>query len=103
MNLTQPSLYLSIVVPMLNEEDNIIPLLLEIQEELLEDPSDLENTRVLQDYKGNVINPKNLAKPETQRKKFRHYLNFINFSKADSTDTNMVVKLTNTKNQISHR
>ena len=36
-----------------------------IQEELLEDPSDLENTRVLQDYKGNVINPKNLARPET--------------------------------------
>ena len=40
MNLTQPSLYLSIVVPMLNEEDNIIPLLLEIQEELLENSID---------------------------------------------------------------
>ena len=52
-----------------------------------------------------ALNPLNLnyAKSETQRKKFRHYLNFINFSKADSTDTNMIVKLTNTKNQISHR
>ncbi|MEX0595932.1 MAG: hypothetical protein WD512_05460, partial [Candidatus Paceibacterota bacterium] len=36
-----------------------------IQEELVEDPTDLENTRVLQDYKGNVINPKNLAAPST--------------------------------------
>lgn len=36
MNLTQPALYLSIVVPMLNEEDNIIPLLMEIQNELAE-------------------------------------------------------------------
>ena len=52
-----------------------------------------------------ALNPLNLdyGKSETQRKKFRHYLNFINFSKADSTDTNMIVKLTNTKNQISHR
>lgn len=36
-----------------------------IQEVLLEDPDDLENTRILQDYKGNVINPKNLANPST--------------------------------------
>ena len=36
-----------------------------IQEVLLEDPDDLENTRILQDYKGNVINPKNLATPST--------------------------------------
>ena len=35
------------------------------QEVLLEDPEDLENTRILQDYKGNVINPKNLAAPST--------------------------------------
>jgi hypothetical protein len=37
----------------------------QIQEEVIEDPNDLENTRVLQDYKGNVINPKNLASPTT--------------------------------------
>ena len=36
-----------------------------MQEELLEDPTDLENSRILQDYKGNVINPKNLAAPST--------------------------------------
>lgn len=35
MNIIQPSLNLSIVVPMLDEEDNIIPLLLEIQNELV--------------------------------------------------------------------
>jgi glycosyltransferase involved in cell wall biosynthesis len=40
MNLTEPSLYLSIVVPMLDEEDNIIPLLLEIQKELAENKID---------------------------------------------------------------
>jgi regulator of sigma D len=36
-----------------------------VQEELLEDPTDLENTRILQDYKGNVIDPKKLAAPST--------------------------------------
>lgn len=36
-----------------------------IQEELIEDPTDLENTRILQDYKGNVIDPKKLAAPST--------------------------------------
>jgi hypothetical protein len=51
------------------------------------------------------LNPANLdfQKPETQRKKFRHYLNFIRFIKDISTDTNMIVKITNTKNQISPR
>jgi hypothetical protein len=37
----------------------------QIQEEIIEDPNDLENTRILQDYKGNVINPKKLASPTT--------------------------------------
>ncbi len=36
-----------------------------IQEEIIEDPTDLENSRILQDYKGNVINPKKLAAPST--------------------------------------
>jgi hypothetical protein len=35
------------------------------QEELEEDPTDLENSRILEDYKGNVINPKKLASPTT--------------------------------------
>lgn len=35
------------------------------QEEVVEDPTDLENTRILQDTKGNVINPRNLASYST--------------------------------------
>ena len=52
-----------------------------------------------------TLNPINLnyAKPEMQRKKFRHYLNFITFIKDISGDTNMLLKITNTKNQISPR
>jgi hypothetical protein len=52
-----------------------------------------------------TLNPVNLnyAKPEMQRKKFRHYLNFITFIKDISGDTNMLLKLANTKNQISPR
>ena len=40
MNLTQPALHLSIVIPMLNEEDNIILLLREIQNELTQNKID---------------------------------------------------------------
>jgi len=53
------------------EKDNVLAYNIKksrfkiIQEVLLEDPDDLENTRILQDYKGNVINPKNLAAPST--------------------------------------
>ena len=36
-----------------------------IQEELIEDPTDLENSRILQDYKGNVIDPRKSASPTT--------------------------------------
>ena len=51
------------------------------------------------------LNPNNLnyAKPEMQRKKFRHYLNFITFIKDLSGNTNMLLKIANTKNQISPR
>ena len=45
----------------------------------------------------------NYAKPEMQRKKFRHYLNFITFIKDISGDTNILLKIANTKNQISPR
>ena len=42
-------------------------------------------------------------KPELQRKKFRHYLNYINLSKENPGDVNMIVKIVNTKSQISVR
>lgn len=45
----------------------------------------------------------NYNKTEMQRKKFRHYLNFLYLTRADSKDVNMIVKLSNSKNQISLR
>jgi hypothetical protein len=45
----------------------------------------------------------NYNKTELQRKKFRHYLNFLYLTRADSKDINMIVKLSNSKNQISLR
>jgi hypothetical protein len=52
-----------------------------------------------------LLNPVNLnySKPELQRKKFRHYTNFVNFIKDVSGDTNMLLKITNSKNQFSPR
>ena len=52
-----------------------------------------------------ILNPLNLDynKSQTQRKKFRHYLNFLNLKKDISGDINMVVKIVNSKNQISQR
>ena len=51
------------------------------------------------------LNPANLdyLKPELQRKKFRHYLNFLNLSKSVSGNVNMVLKIVNSKNIISPR
>jgi len=51
------------------------------------------------------LNPVNLNynKPLTQRKKFRHYSNFVKLIKDDSRDTNMVLKIVNTKSQLSTR
>ena len=43
------------------------------------------------------------GKPELQRKKFRHYINFIKLSKSNSRDTNMILKIINTKTQHSPR
>jgi hypothetical protein len=45
----------------------------------------------------------NYNKPQLERKRFRHYLNFLFLSKLDSKDVNMIVKLSNSKNQISLR
>jgi hypothetical protein len=51
------------------------------------------------------LNPVNLdyQKPELQRKKFRHYLNFLNLSRSVSGDVNMILKITNNKNTYSPR
>ena len=51
------------------------------------------------------LNPLNLDynKPDLQRKKFRHYINFIKLSKSNSRDTNMILKIFNTKTQYSPR
>jgi hypothetical protein len=52
-----------------------------------------------------TLNPTNLDynKSELQRKKFRHYLNYLTLIKEDSSDTNMILKIVNSKNQISLR
>jgi len=52
-----------------------------------------------------TLNTANLDYNKTQleRKKFRHYMNFLYLSKADSKDINMILKLNNSKNQISLR
>jgi hypothetical protein len=51
------------------------------------------------------INPNavNYNKDYMQRKKFRNMVNFVNLSKADTRDTNMIFKMFNTKNQYSFR
>ena len=43
------------------------------------------------------------SKDQLQRKKFRHYNNLLFLRRNISGDTNMVLKITNTKNQISQR
>jgi len=52
-----------------------------------------------------TLNPANMDinKPFLQRKKFRHYLNFLNLRKDVSGDVNMILKLTTSKNQLSQR
>ena len=45
----------------------------------------------------------NYSKSPLQRKKFRHYSNLVFLKRNVSGDTNMVLKITNTKSQISPR
>ena len=45
----------------------------------------------------------NYAKDSLQRKKFRHMVNYLYLSKADSRDVNMILKIFNSKNQYSLR
>jgi hypothetical protein len=52
-----------------------------------------------------ILNPNNLDvnKSLLQRKKFRHYLNLLHLRKDVSGNVNMLIKLINSKNQISLR
>jgi len=52
-----------------------------------------------------ILNPNNMdyGKPELQRKKFRHYLNFLSLRKEQCDNVNMILKLSNSKNQYSLR
>jgi len=52
-----------------------------------------------------VLNQNNLdyLKPQFQRKKFRHYMSFVNFKKNKSGNTNIILKINNSKNEISFR
>ncbi len=43
------------------------------------------------------------SKPEFQRKKFRHYMSFVNLKKNKSGNTNIILKISNSKNEISLR
>ena len=45
----------------------------------------------------------NYLKPELQRKKMRHYLNFVNLRKEISGDINMILKMFNSKDTYSPR
>ena len=51
------------------------------------------------------LNPLNLNydKAELQRKKFRHYLNYLSLTKTVSGDVNMILKIVNSKNTYSPR
>jgi hypothetical protein len=52
-----------------------------------------------------VIDLNNLdyEKALMQRKKFRHYVNYLNLRKEISGETNMILKMVNSKNQYSPR
>jgi len=65
-----------------------------------------ENTWITsQDGHTRILNPNNLDynKSEMDRKKFRHYLNFLNLRREQCDDVNMIIKLSNSKNQFSQR
>jgi hypothetical protein len=52
-----------------------------------------------------TLNNANLdySKEYMQRKKFRHYVNFLHLKKDVSGDVNMILKIANSKNQMSPR
>jgi hypothetical protein len=73
---------------------------------VLAGPTDQENIWITQanGYIRN-LNQQNLnyTKDPLQRKKFRHYLNFLTLTKNVSGNTNMILKITNSKNTYSPR
>ena len=73
---------------------------------ILDGPTDQQNIWITQ-ANGYIkqLNPTNLdySKPELQRKRFRHYLNFLFLSKQVSVDTNVILKIVNTKKTYSPR
>jgi hypothetical protein len=65
-----------------------------------------ENTWITsQDGHTRILNPNNMDynKPELERKKFRHYLNFLNLRREQCDDVNMIIKMSNSKTQYSPR
>jgi hypothetical protein len=65
-----------------------------------------ENTWITsQDGFTRVLNPNNMdyGKPQLERKKFRHYLNFINLRRNKCDNVNMIIKMSSSKNQYSPR
>jgi hypothetical protein len=49
------------------------------------------------------VNNLNYTKEQLQRKRFRHYINFLHLYKDFCGDINIIVRVINTKNQISSR
>ncbi len=73
---------------------------------ILQGNYDSQNTWVTpQNGYKRVLNADNLDynKSELQRKKFRHYTNFITLTRKECNDINMILKIINTKNQMSPR
>jgi len=52
-----------------------------------------------------ILNPNNMDynKSQTERKKFRNYINFLNLSRVQCNDINMILKFSNSKNEYSPR
>ena len=73
---------------------------------ILQGNNSSENTWITSiDGYNRILNPNNMdyGKPELQRKKFRHYLNFLSLRKEQCDNVNMILKLSNSKNQYSLR
>jgi hypothetical protein len=73
---------------------------------ILQGNYDSQNTWVTgPDGYNRILNPTNMDynKDLLQRKKFRHYLNYLNLRRNISSDINMILKIVNSKNQYSPR
>ena len=73
---------------------------------ILQGNYDSQNTWITgPDGYNRILNPTNMDynKDLLQRKKFRHYLNYLNLRRNISSDINMILKIVNSKNQYSPR